>query len=243
MGRDHPHDFVFYSPDLHRDAQRVDLTGEEHHHLDRVLRMTTGETIFVTNGRGIISRCLIDRVDEQATRLRVAETVEDRRDDEPLVLALACLKKEAYELAVKQCSELGVTRFLPFVAAKSHVTSFSPSLVTRLQRIALSAMKQSFRAVLPEIGEPVSFDTLLDNAASCRSVIVGDADAPGIAPHPRPRPIMIVVGPEGDLTGEERDRLVAVGGELASISTHRLRAETAAAVLTALVASPDGGAR
>jgi 16S rRNA (uracil1498-N3)-methyltransferase len=237
MRRDHPHHFVFYSPHLDRDAERVELTGDEHHHLRRVVRMSSGDIAFVSNGRGVIVSCVIDSIDGDATRLRVAQIVEDRTADDATILALACLKKEAFEHAVKQCSELGVTRFVPFVAAKSHVKQYSQTYLERLRRIALSAMKQSFRAVLPEIEAPIPFDALLGQAKASRSVVVGDADAQPMTWRSREAPVMIVVGPESGLASEERDAFEAVGCEFGSVSAHRLRSETAAAALTSHILS------
>jgi 16S rRNA (uracil1498-N3)-methyltransferase len=242
MSREPAHDFLLYSPDLDHDSQSVDLTGDEHHHLSRVLRVSTGDEVFVSNGRGMIVACEVGGVERRLTRLKVDRTVEDRAGENSLTLALACLKKDAFEYAVKQCTELGVTHFLPFVAAKSRLKTYTPSYLDRLRRIALSAMKQSFRSFLPSVDDAIGFDALLGRASLSPSVLVGDADAPAIDVHPRPRPIMIVVGPEGGLTPDERDRLGSLGCESASVSAYRLRSETAAAALTGLVgmSSSDG---
>ncbi len=235
MRREPSHDFLLHAPDLDHDSRSVDLTGDEHHHLSRVLRVSAGDEVFVTNGRGMIVACKIDAVERRLTRLRIDHKVEDRADEQPVILALACLKKDAFEHAVKQCTELGVTRFLPFVADKSHVKAYTRQYLDRLRRIAMSAMKQSFRSFLPHVDEAIAFDALLDEASRSSSVLVADADAPAMDIHPRPRPIMIVVGPEGGLTPDERGRLDSLGCEPVSVSTHRLRSETAAAALTGLV--------
>jgi 16S rRNA (uracil1498-N3)-methyltransferase len=235
MRREPSHDFVFYFPDLDHDSQSVDLTDDEHHHLSRVLRASTGDEVFVSNGRGMIVACAVDAIERHLTRVKVGRTVEDRAGEQPLTLALACLRKDAFEHAVKQCTELGVTHFLPFVAAKSHLKAYTRQYLDRLRRIGLSAMKQSFRSFLPTIDEAISFDALLDRAAQSPSVLVADADAPAIDVRPRPRPIMIVVGPEGGLTQDERARLESLGCESASVSAYRLRSETAAAAFTGLV--------
>jgi 16S rRNA (uracil1498-N3)-methyltransferase len=235
MRREPSHDFLLYAPDLDHDSQSVDLTGDEHHHLSRVLRVSAGDEVFVTNGRGMIVACAVDAIERSLTRLRVGDSVEDRADERSVTLALACLKKDAFEHAVKQCAELGATRFLPFATDKSHLKAYTPQYLDRLRRIAMSAMKQSFRSILPNIDATVPFDTLLDEASRSASVLVADADAPAMDDRPRPRPIMIVVGPEAGLTPDERSRLESLGCEPASVSNYRLRSETAAAALTGLV--------
>jgi len=183
----------------------------------------------------MIVRCTIDAVERGKTRLSVAETIEDRSSHAPLVLALAVLKKEAFELAVKQCSELGITHFIPFVAEKSHLKRYSATYVDRLRRIALSAMKQSFRSVLPTIDQALSFDDVVARVAEGESAVVGDADAPPVTGLLVPRPSMLVIGPEGGLTDDEYQRLDTAGCRRVSVSAKRLRSETAAAALTILV--------
>jgi len=238
------HEFVFYAYALNRDARQLELESDEHHHLARVLRMSVGETVFVSNGTGVIVRCSIDAVERERTRLSVVETIEDRSSDTPLILALAILKKEAFELAVKQCSELGVTHFIPFVAERSHLKKYSPAYVERLRRIALSAMKQSFRSVLPIIDQSLSFDDVVSRVADGGPVVVGDADAVPVAGLLSPRPSILVVGPEGGLTDDEYRRLDAEGYRRVSVSAKRLRSETAAAALVTLVGlDPAGSVR
>lgn len=235
MRRDSPHDFVFYAPGIEPSTNRVELTDDEHHHLSHVLRMSPGETVFVSSGRGVILECQIETIAPGATRAAAVRVVVDRPQS-PLILALATLKKDAYELAVKQCTELGVTHFHPFVAAKSHVKEYGDGFLERLARIALAAMKQSFRATRPVINRPVAFDALCE-AVTTTPAIVADAESKRLVTEARGRPLVLVVGPEAGLTPEERERLAAAGAELAAISPHRLRAETAAAMLTGLVAS------
>ena len=180
-------------------------------------------------------RGVVDSINDGYSRLRVEETVENMSQGEPVILALACLKKDAYELAVKHCTELGVTHFLPFACARAHITEYSQAFVDRLRRIALSSMKQSFRAVLPTIDPPVAYEAMVAKAAACASVVVADGDAAPLTIHGRNAPLMMVVGPEGGLIAAELDKLEATGAEVASVSIHRLRSETAAAALTSLI--------
>lgn len=236
-----PHGFVFYAPDFQRSARTIDLAGEEHHHMSRVLRMKTGETVYVSNGTGVVARCRIHEIGRTTSRLDVEDIVDDRTGQDHLVLALALLKKDAYERAVEQCTELGVTRFLPFVADASRFRDYPQSYLERLRRIALSAMKQSFRAILPAVEEPVSFDELVARAKSFPSVVIGEASTPHASTSARPRPILIVVGPEAGLSSDEQNRLMGQGAQRVSVSDHRLRSETAAAVLTGLFAGRELG--
>lgn len=237
MRADSAHRFLFYASDFERSADRIALTGDEHHHLSRVLRMGAGATVYVTNGRGTIARCVIEEAGSRATGLAVAGIEEDNSIPRPVTLALALLKKDAFVRAVDQCSELGMTRCLPFESGKSHVKGYSPVFIERLRRVALSAMKQSFRSVLPEIDPVTSFDDLLARAKETTAVVVGDSEGRVSWAVARDEPLMIVVGPEGGLTDRERAALAAAGARPVSISPFRLRSETAAASLVTLAFS------
>jgi 16S rRNA (uracil1498-N3)-methyltransferase len=198
--------------------------------------MRQGDDAFVTNGKGIIVRCTIVGVSDTASKLDVCETVVEARAVRPFVLALACLKKEAFAQAVKQCTELGVTRFVPFASDKAHVRGYNTAFEERLRRITLAAMKQAFRATLPEVGGVMQFDDLLDHVAGFDSAVVGDGNAPPLDTAPVDGATLIVVGPEGGFNEGEIEQLDKRGAALVSVSRHRLRAETAAAALAAALA-------
>jgi 16S rRNA (uracil1498-N3)-methyltransferase len=232
------HRFLFYSPEAESGDASIVLTGDEHHHLSHVLRIATGEVVFVTNGRGVIATCRVESVAATSSTLAVS-SVDVKHDSGNVTLALALLKKDRFARAFEQCVELGVARVLPFVAQRSHVKRYGPGTMARLRRIAVSAMKQSFRACLPEIMDPVEFDAVVGAATAADSVVVGDRDARGVAVRADAGAVLAVVGPEAGLAPSELDALLGAGARLASVSRHRLRAETAAAVLVAALQHGD----
>jgi 16S rRNA (uracil1498-N3)-methyltransferase len=243
MRRDQAHHFLHYSQELEKDSARIDITGDEHHHMHRVLRTGRGDTVYITNGRGLIVCGTVESVGDTAAAVRVTRTVAERPPGAAVTLALACLKKDAFDQAVRQCTELGITRCLPFAAARSHLTDYSDAYLERLRRVALSAMKQSFRSVLPSI-EPVEpFGGLLRQAREHAVIVAGDSEAPPLESRHRVGRLLIVVGPEAGLSGDEKRRLEDCGCEFASVSAYRLPSETAAAALTAALLAPssDGG--
>lgn len=235
MRNSQSHDFLFYSQALTAGSQAFELSGEEHHHLHNVLRIAAGETVFVTNGRGLIVACTVGGSADGATELAVDDVITDVSSKPKVTLALGCLKKDAFETAVKQCTELGVGCIIPVAFEKSHLKTYSPNFVERLNRIALSAVKQSFQPLVPELAGVHSFEALLEALPAFDRVIVGDAYAPAFAGDTADGLVLMVVGPEGGLTDSERERLLASGGVLVSGSPHRLPSETAAVVLSALV--------
>lgn len=230
------HRFLHYSTSLDVNARECELAGEEHHHVSRVLRMRVGDATFVTNGRGVIAECVVDSATGGRTLLTVRRVLDTDAAVPELTLATAVLKKDAFEQIVRQCTELGVTRFIPYHAEKCHLSGYSRRFAERLGRIAVEAMKQSFRAWLPAIEEVRTFTDLAGAVNRYDVVVVGDPDAPPLAGAPGAR-VLVVVGPEAGLSTAETGRLRDAGCTFASAGPGRLRSETAAAALVACLCS------
>ncbi len=232
------HRFTFYLPSLANDATDFEIGGDEHHHLARVLRLSAGEVVSATNGRGLLLEARLAAVDKTRSLAHVVRVLHDGAPPRRVVLALALLPRAHYEVAVSQCVEVGVTDVVPIVAEKCHVKSWSKAAAVRAERVAVAAMKQSGRAWLPRVADARTLATLEGEIASGRfaRAVVGDAGAPALAAVAHSGDALAVVGPEGGFTDGELVRLVDAGAERVSVSSHRLRAETAAVVLVAALA-------
>lgn len=229
------HDFLFLIGEIGEAGRLVDLTGQEHHHLSRVLRKQVGDEVYVTDGRGRILRCRIRETGRDLSRLEPVGPVQIQARPWALSLALACIRKERFERAVAQCTELGVTRFIPFLSDKTRLKTYPDNFIKRLNKIIQAAMKQSFQAFLPSIDPVTSFQDLTGLIESAGLAVVGESDAP---PLRRPRgigSILLIIGPEGGFTESERDRLAGAGATFAASSTARLRSETAAVSMASLI--------
>ena len=231
------HRFSFYAPALSATDASVDLVDDEHHHLTRVLRMTPGEVILVTNGRGLIVSAVVDSIRAQATTARVARIEGNDPSPPRLELALGLLPRTHVDTALAQCVEAGITAFVPVLARRGHVRAPGAGGATRLARVAVAAMKQSGRAWLPAIEAPVDVDALAARCSGFARVVLADADAPErVAAGAAPVDTLAIVGPEAGFTAEEISLLTGAGARPASLSAHRLRAETAAIVLISMLA-------
>lgn len=231
------HRHLFYNPDVTANSEDVSLGGEEHRHLSRVLRLRPGETAFVTNGTGDIFECRVQSVGRDATVLLVIAPVPAPTPARRVTLALACLQKDRFEQALEQATELGIERCVPFVAEGSHLKTYSANFLERLERIVLSACKQSFRAHLPPVQSPVLLEHVAEMCADYDVALVGEQDAPPLPSLSSQSSVLVVVGPEAGLTLAESSTLSDAGAAPASVSTLRLRAGTAATALVAAVLS------
>ncbi len=231
------HRFLFYASDAQAGDNAVELTGDEHHHLTRVLRISCGESVHVTNGRGLLAGCTVERVGERKTTLVVgaSRVVEAPR---PVTLALALLKKDKFAQALEQCAELGITRCLPFAAEKSHLRRYGDGTLERLRRIAVTAMKQSFSPWLTEVTDPVDLSGVLEYGRGADVMILGEQGAPPM-PADTMGDAVVLVGPEAGLTETELEAVRGVGAQPMSVSRRRLRSETAAVALVAALLRED----
>ena len=223
----------------------LEVCGEDGHHLARVLRLRTGETVTVADGSGAWRPYHVAEV-RAAGVVRLEAMGGPDREPAPsprLAVAFALTKGEKPELVVQKLTELGVDRIVPVVAERS-VARPDPgraaSALERWRRITREAARQCRRATLPVV-EPLAPLAVL---AGHRGLVVaerggGPAEALGFPPGGE---TLVVIGPEGGLTDDEVKGL-APWARL-DLGPHILRAETAAlaaaAVLTARAARPGG---
>ena len=225
------HQFLFYCAGATAESPSVEFRGDEHHHVARVLRSDPGDILLVTNGSGLVLECRVTRVGDGSTSADVVAVRSREREPRGLLLALAIMRRDRFEQAFEQCVELGITACVPFSARGSKAGEFGSRSTARLRRIAVSAIKQSFRAWLPVVLPAATFETLVDRARATPHVIVGAVDGPPLRPCAGGGDVLAIVGPEAGLTAEECAALEGAGAVFASVSTHRLRSETAAVAL------------
>ncbi len=203
------------------------LGPDAHHHLARVLRLRVGDPVTVTDGRGRWLRSVVNGEFASSGGLAVIGSLESVAQPPEVGVAFALTKGDKPELVVQKLTELGVQRIVPFRAERSVVRwddTKADRNRERLEAIAVSALEQSRGAWLP-IVEPL---TGLGELALRAGVVRADRGGRAIqATLDR----LVVVGPEGGWTDDER-RLVPV---VVGLPGGVLRAETAAIVAGALL--------
>jgi 16S rRNA (uracil1498-N3)-methyltransferase len=239
MPQDSPHEFVFFIDSIKTGDRETLINGSEHHHLSRVLKIASGAEVYMTDGRGAMYRGRVLAVGRKDTRVEIL----DRRDIAPpakrITLALGRIRKDRFEAAVEQCTELGTARFIPFHSRKCRPHGYGPHFMQRLSKIAQSAVKQSFQAYMPVIEPERKFDELLALVARADVALVGEQGAPALKIPPRAGDVLVIVGPEGGFVDEERRALARSGAASAAAAPARLRSETAAVSLVSQVLLSD----
>lgn len=210
----------------------VTLEGDEARHASSVARLTPGENVALTDGRGLMAQSVVQESSAQRVTLVVA-SVEDVAPLAPEVwLVQALAKGDRDERAVEACTELGVDRIIPWQAARSVARWSGAKIeksVARWQRIAGEASKQSLRAWVPGVENMVELQQLVDMASSTRMVLLEPMAS--LALHQAipagDQPVVLVVGPEGGISPQEREALENAGATSASLGPLVMRTSTA----------------
>jgi 16S rRNA (uracil1498-N3)-methyltransferase len=208
----------------------VALNGEERHHA-RVLRVREGEEVEVFNGRGSSFLATF----ESADIIRLLSRSADREARTAIHLAMSIIQLDKFELVLQKATELGVRSIVPLVAARTEVRPERyRGKEERWRKIAFEAAKQSGRSIIPAIETAARFD---DVVARQGTKFIFDADEEPTTARQPDSPTTLLIGPEGGWSDDELRTARERGCVFQQLGPRRLRAETAAIVATALIAS------
>lgn len=213
------------------------LDAEESRHAVRVLRLREGNELHVTDGRGNLYRCRIVTADDRACVIEVAEQEFSISNFQfSIHLAVAPTKNPSrMEWLVEKAVEIGVGE-ITLLDCDHSERSFLKT--DRLEKLAISAMKQSLHTVLPEIHPAVklrdwlhSHINTLTHSHIQKFIAHCEADKPRtpLATALKPgQDAVVLIGPEGDFSEEEISLALDCGFQPVSLGPSRLRTETAA---------------
>lgn len=228
----------FFAPALDPGDELVSLPRDEAEHLTRVLRIGVGDTVSVFDGRGHEFLARVHGAARREVQVQLLSRVEPAAES-PVVLTLvqAVLKGDKMDDVVRDAVMLGVTAIQPIVSRRTEVTVgalLRGARPERWRRVALASVKQSHRAVLPEIRTPLTLEHYLDEPMpGLRLMLVEPSAAAAVVPFSSlraertPRDADLIVGPEGGWEASECEAAAARGARLLSIGPRTLRADAA----------------
>ena len=221
---------TFHVPDLvPTPGGTLELPREEAEHAVRVLRLRAGDLVHLVDGKGLRVEAEIAEAGTRSCLATVHQVVRSQIPLRPSIhLAVAPTKQiDRFEWMLEKCTELGVHRITPLLTERTERAHLRHD---RLLKVLVGAMKQSQRDHLPRLDAPTTLADLLSAPllpqrffgyclGEHRSLMA--AYAPG-------QEALVAIGPEGDFTPEEADKLARQQFAAVSLGAARLRTETAA---------------
>ena len=212
---------LYYTPTDFISAKELILKDEEFHHAINVMRNSVGKIIYVTDGKGVIYETKINRIRKnELSAVNINENVYEN-NGQYLTFCIPLLKNpDRLKFAVEKCVELGITNFILFHSKYSVKKRIN---LENLHKTALSAMKQSLRAFLPEVTSS-SFEEIINLNGK---KIIFDQNSTKVfdGKFSIDKQIYFIFGPEG---GFDEVEIESVESEdRYQLANNRLRSETA----------------
>jgi len=220
---------LFYQPLITKGVQYLD--AEESRHCYKVLRKRPGDNITVIDGKGSFYDAILTQVDPQQSSFTIIKNSVEEKRNFFIHVALAPTKNpDRVEWFAEKATEIGVDE-ISFIQC-DHSERVKLKL-DRIERIAISAMKQSMKATLPRINELTDYqDFVVAREEDHKFVAYVDSSNPDHL-HALAKPggrYCVLIGPEGDFSREELQLAIDHGYKKVSLGKSRLRTETAALV-------------
>lgn len=223
---------LFYTPEIEPHHVSFLLSEEESKHAVRVLRLQPGDCIYLVDGTGGFYKTEIIDAHPKRTSLRVLEvqtaygTASYR-----LHMAVAPTKNmDRLEWFLEKATEIGIQEFTPIICEHSERKEVK---VERLEKVAISAMKQSLKAYLPKINPAISFSKFMSQVEDFEGfkgvAHCVDSEKKYISTaFTKQSNYLLLIGPEGDFSEKEISQSLDAGFIPISLGDARLRTETAA---------------
>lgn len=213
----------------------VCLDETESAHCVRVLRYKNGDDILLINGIGDIIKGTVADANSKKCVINVSSVNSAPNAGAKLHVAIAPTKQnDRLEWFIEKAVEIGISEITPIICEYSERRKTNPQ---RLQKILISACKQSLRPWFPTINDEIKFkDFIINNVNHSQKLIayIDDEPLPHISETIQPgEDLLVIIGPEGDFSPDEINFAKQHGYKLVSLGDARLRTETAALYATA----------
>ncbi len=226
---------LFYVPNI--SGAEVVLDETESKHAIRVLRLQNGNRVQVIDGKGGFYEAEITDANPKKCRLSIVNsTLEFGKKDFHLHIAIAPTKNiERFEWFLEKATEIGIDEITPLLTSHSERKTINPD---RLEKILISAMKQSLKAYLPKLNSLTTLKELIINNKTENKYIAYCDEIQKT--HLKDLVIsgkntLILIGPEGDFSAAEVKLAIGRGFSVVSLGNSRLRTETAGIVACHIV--------
>ena len=219
---------LFYFPSLAPSLADIDLDDTIRHHAATVLRMSEGEKMLLTNGKGLSATATIISSTKKQLTVQLHDFIEHPDVSRKMILGISLLKNAArFEWMLEKVTEIGITEIYPLRCERTEKQHYKKE---RFEQIIISACLQSQQFHFPVLHEPIALSEMLNHSLPNQKYIAhcmeGDKQ---LLSHPS-GDAALLVGPEGDFTTQEINDALAQQFIPVSLGNTRLRTETAGVV-------------
>ncbi|MBR8832240.1 MAG: Ribosomal RNA small subunit methyltransferase E [Chroococcopsis gigantea SAG 12.99] len=218
--------------------QKIPLTSEQCHYLQRVLRLKDGDRFIALDGRG---QCWETRISDRYAHL-LTPLEEFRELPVYINLQIALPKGNGFDDLVRACTELGVSRITPLITQRT-LNHPGSNKVERWRKIATEAVEQSERQIIPIIEQPVLFSSVLTNLKDLetdRYICVTRRSGEHLLHKLHKgigKTVIVAIGPEGGWTENELEMAFSCHYQPVSLGKTILRTITAPVVVMSIISA------
>jgi 16S rRNA (uracil1498-N3)-methyltransferase len=224
------------------------LDGPEGRHAATVRRLRPGEDLLLCDGRGSVAECVVSSLaGRDALELELGRRWTEPAPSPRIVVVQALVKGDRGELAVELATEVGADAIVPWRAARCVARwEDGPRGAKALERwrsSAREAAKQSRRAWVPEVSPPVTTEGLADLVRTAAGALLLESSTATRVTNialPTKGNLLVIVGPEGGISTDEKALLEGAGARLVRLGPIVLRTSTAGAVAVGVLAVLTG---
>ena len=201
------------------------LDKSQSHYLTKVMRVKENEVFSLFNKGGEWEAKIL-RISKSIVEFKTIKQLRQKENTKELWLAFSPIKSNYQNFMIQKATELGVTKFLPIIFDRTVVRKINKE---RLEKIVIEASEQSNRINVPLIESPLILDNFLKK--NSMDLIFTDLNSDNIKVDKSKlsdKPVCIIIGPEGDFSEAERDKILSFKGvQSVKINENILRSETA----------------
>lgn len=221
----------FFYLSVYDGGSLIDLDEPTSRHIVSVLRMQIGEQLHLTDGKGLLLTATVTDAHKKKTVVKVENQSFFERQTAIVSIAISLVKNNArFEWFLEKATETGVANIYPIICQRTEKQNFR---YDRMHQILVSAMLQSQQVWLPELSEPVPFNTIVKGIDHNKKWIAHciETNKESLRKQgPAKEKEILLIGPEGDFTEAEIALALAHGFAPVSLGETRLRTETAGMV-------------
>jgi len=227
---------LFFLETIDEQNSTLVLSEEASKHIVQVLRMTIGDRLQLTDGKGLLLTAEIINDHKKSCTVQKITIEKIPAPQKQITIAISLVKNASrFEWFLEKATEIGVTTIIPLICSRTEKQHFR---FDRMKGILTSAMLQSHQAWLPILHEPISFEKLIVTDKS-ESKFIAHCETDDKKNHlnaiSKSSSTIMLIGPEGDFTTAEIELALKNNFTPISLGENRLRTETAGMVAVALL--------